>query len=219
MSKPTIEQQAVINSSAKKIKVSANAGSGKTFTIMQRIAEIIKLGHSRLDQLLVLTFTDASAQDMRKKLKEQLAGLVTPVALQAATIGTFHSFCANLVRAWFTVAEVSPSFAIMDDIESSKMKATIFEQIVLDHYHEVASAVDLFAASRNLDDLRNVVFKLHEFLATREDREEWLRTTALAAYEPDIDQNPAIQALINDYHNLAVKYRQYFLETGKPSPQ
>ena len=55
MSKPTIEQQKVIDATFQKIKVSANAGSGKTFTIMQRIAQIIKNGSSRLDQLLVLT--------------------------------------------------------------------------------------------------------------------------------------------------------------------
>lgn len=219
MNQPTIEQQNVIHSQDKKIKVSANAGSGKTFTIMQRIAEIIKNGNSRLDELLVLTFTDASAQDMRKKLKEQLGSVVSPVELQAAAIGTFHSFCANIVRAWFAVAEVSPSFVVMDEIESSKIKATIFEQVVLEHYQRVAAAVDLFAASRKLDELRQVVFNIHDFLATRENREAWIQKNALAAYEPDVNRNPAIQALITDYHQQVEKYRQYFLETGSPSAQ
>lgn len=218
MSKPTIEQQKVIDSTFQKIKVSANAGSGKTFTIMQRIAQIIKNGSSRLDQLLVLTFTDASAQDMRKKLKEQLGNLVSPVELQAASIGTFHSFCANLVRSWFTVAEVSPSFVVMDEIESTKIKTTIFDQIVLDHYQEVAAAVDLFAVSRKLDELRQVVFSIHNFLATREDRDVWLRDQALLAYETNINQNLVIQALIDDYHQITEKYRQYLLEAGNPSP-
>ncbi len=217
MIEPTLAQKKVINSPAKKIKVSANAGSGKTFTIMQRIAQIIKLGNSKLDQLLVLTFTEASAKDMRKKLKEQLGSLVSPVELQAASIGTFHSFCASLVRAWFTVAEVSPSFVVMDAIESEKVKATIFEQVVLDHYQEVAEAVDLFMVSRKLDELRKVVFEIHAFLATRENCDDWLQHTALAAYEPDVDKNPAIQALIADYHQVAEKYRQYFIETGEPS--
>ncbi len=217
MSKPTLEQQNVINSQAKKIKVSANAGSGKTFTIMQRIAQIIKMGNSRLDQLLVLTFTEASAKDMRKKLKEQLGDLVSPVELQAASIGTFHSFCASMVRAWFNVAEVSPSFVVMDAIESEKIKASIFEQVLLEHYQEVADAVDLFVASRKLEELRDVVFKIHDFLATREDRDAWLQNTALAAYEPDLNQNPAVQALIDYYHKVAEKYREYFIETGKPS--
>ena len=217
MNQPTKQQQAVINSQAREIKVSANAGSGKTFTIMQQIAQIIKTGNSRIEQLLVLTFTDASAKDMRKKLKEQLGNLVKPAELQAASIGTFHSFCASIVRAWFTVAEVNPSFVVMDAIESEKIKTALFDQVVLDHYAEVTQVVDLFtASSRKLDQLRKVVFDIHEFLETRADRTAWLQKTALAAYEPDIDRNPAIQALIAYYHHSAEKYRAYFLETGTP---
>lgn len=216
---PTDEQKRVITAEERKFKVSANAGSGKTFTIMQRIAHIVQIGNSRLDQLLVLTFTEASARDMRKKLKEQLGDKVKPAALQAASIGTFHSFCASIVRAWFTVAEVSPSFVVMDDIESNKIKASIFEQVVLDHYDEISQVIDLFtASSRKLDQLRDDVFDLQNFLDTREDREAWLQHTALAAYNPDINQNQAIQALLTYYHHTTEKYRAYFLETGTPSP-
>lgn len=219
MSKPTKAQQTVIDSQSNKIAISASAGSGKTTTMINRIAQIIKIGNSRLDQLLVLTFTDASAQDMRQKLKKQLGDRLSPVELQAAAIGTFHSFCANLVRSWFAVAGVSPSFAVMDEIESTKMKSTVFEQVVLAHYHEVSAAVDLFAVSRNLEELREVVFKVHSFLATRKDRETWLRDTALAAYEPDVDRNAAVQALIDYYHQAAEKYRELFIGMNHVSSQ
>ncbi len=225
MSKPTPQQQAVIDATIPRMKVSANAGSGKTYTIMQRIARIIELGKKQpqqsvsLDQLLVLTFTEASALDMRKKLKKQLGDLVSPVELQSATIGTFHSFCANIVRAWFTVAEVSPSFTVMDALESEKIKTSIFEQVVLENYSDLHHAVDLFTAgSRSLDELRKTVFTIHNFLASREDQTQWLKTTALAAYETDIDKNPAVQALIDDYHDVASKYREHFITTGEPSP-
>lgn len=225
MSKPTPQQQAVIDAEIPHMKVSANAGSGKTYTIMQRIAKIIENGKKQpqqsvtLDQLLVLTFTEASALDMRKKLKKQLGDLVSPVELQAATIGTFHSFCANIVRAWFTVAEVSPSFTVMDALESEKIKTSIFEQLVLEHYTDVQHAVDLFTAgSRSLDELRKTVFFIHNFLASREDQGQWLNNIALAAYETDIDKNPAVQALIDDYHYVATKYREHFITTGEPSP-
>lgn len=219
MNKPTQAQKSVINSQANKIVISASAGSGKTTTMINRIAQIIKLGNSRLDQLLVLTFTDASAQDMRQKLKKQLGDHLSPVELQAAAIGTFHSFCANLVRSWFTIAEVSPSFAIMDEIESVKMKTTVFEQVVLAHYNEVSTAVDLFAVNRNLDELRAVIFKIQTFLATRSDRTTWLRETALAAYEPDVDRNPAVRALMNYYQQLAAKYRALLIDLNHVSPQ
>ncbi|MCM1404054.1 MAG: UvrD-helicase domain-containing protein [Prevotella sp.] len=219
MSRPTKAQQTVIDSTANQIAISASAGSGKTTTMINRIAHILQMKSCRVDEILVLTFTDASAQDMRQKLKKQLGDVLSPVELQAAAIGTFHSFCANLVRAWFSVAEVSPSFAVMDAIESAKIKTNVFEQVVLNHYQDVATAVDLFAVNRNLDELRDVVFKIHAFLATRRDREAWLKETALAAYEPDVDRNAAVCALMEFYRQTATKYRALFIGLGHTSPQ
>ncbi|MBQ7973384.1 MAG: UvrD-helicase domain-containing protein [Clostridia bacterium] len=223
MAKPTKDQQKVIDSEAPKIAISASAGSGKTTTIINRIAQIIKMGHTRFDQLLVLTFTDASAQDMRQKLKKQLSIQLgerfSYPDLQAAAIGTFHSFCANIVRSWFTVAGVSPSFAVMDAIQSSKLKTELFEKVVLANYEQTKQAVDMFAASRNLDDLRDVVFRIHDFLETRHDKDAWIRDTALSVYNPDIDQNTAVRALISHYQNLAKRFRQLFIEFNHVSPQ
>jgi len=232
--KPTVEQQHVIDSQGHKLAISASAGSGKTTTVINRIAEIIKQGKTSFDQLLVLTFTDASAQDMRQKLKKQLCeawktdvklqGLYPSIddlkiSLQAAAIGTFHSFCSSIVRAWFTVAEVNPSFAVMDTVESNKLKADIFEKVVLEQYENVRHAVDLFAASRNLDELRSVVFAIQDFLDTREDKTMWIQKSALAAYDTNINQNQAVQYLIDDYHETARKYRQLFIELNHVSPQ
>ncbi|MBO5229373.1 MAG: UvrD-helicase domain-containing protein [Clostridia bacterium] len=223
MATPTKDQQKVIDSQALKIAISASAGSGKTTTIINRIANIINRGYSQFDQLLVLTFTDASAQDMRQKLKKELSSLLgdrfSYVDLQAAAIGTFHSFCANIIRAWFTVAEVSPSFAVMDTIESEKLKVSLFEKIVLENYDLVKDAVDMFAASRSLDDLRKTVFHIHDFLETREDKANWLQEVALRVYEPDVEKNLAVIELIKYYHQLAQRFRELFIELNHTSPQ
>lgn len=221
MGKPTKDQQRVIDSTSPKIAISASAGSGKTTTIINRIAEIIKMGHTTFDQLLVLTFTDASAQDMRQKLKNQLSkelgNRFSYANLQAAAIGTFHSFCASIIRAWFTIAEVSPSFTVMDTIESAKLKTAVFEKVVLDNYEKVKDAVDVLVASRSLDDLRDVVFKIHTFLETRHDKTEWLHNTALRAYQTNLEDNPVICALVDHYHRVAQRYRQLFVEFNQNS--
>ena len=223
MAKPTKDQQKVIDSVSPKIAISASAGSGKTTTIINRIAQIIKIGNTRFDQLLVLTFTDASAQDMRQKLKKQLSAQLgeqfSYVDLQAAAIGTFHSFCANIVRAWFNIAGVNPSFAVMDTIESNKLKTAVFEKVVLAQYENVQAAVDMFAASRSLDELRKVIFALHDFLETRHDQAEWIKNTALSVYNPIIDENPAVHALMQHYQKLAQRYRELFIGLNHVSPQ
>lgn len=218
MNKPTEAQQAIIDSKANKIAISASAGSGKTTTMIQRIVKIIELGNSRLDQLLVLTFTDASAKDMRKKLKEKL-NHVSPVEVQSASIGTFHSFCANIVRAWFNVAGVNPNFVVMDEIESNRIKSAVFDQVVLENYDKVSLAVDLFAVSRNLDELRSVVFEIHNFLASRRNQSEWLRNTALKTYDLDVDHNQSVQVLIDYYHQVANRYRMYLINFNHNSSQ
>ena len=222
---PTAAQAEAINADDQKIAISASAGSGKTTTMIERIARILQMKdadqqpRTTIDQLLVLTFTEESAKDMRKKLKKQLGDTLSAVELQAAAIGTFHSFCANIVRAWFTVAGVNPSFTVMDEIESNKLKAQIFEKVVLDNYQAATAAIDLFAATRTLNGLRGVVFQINEFLNTRADAAAWLKDNAFRCYEPDLDRNPAVQALIAYYHQLTAKYRAAIIDLAHPSPE
>lgn len=219
MYQPTKEQTTAIHSDAGKIAISASAGSGKTTTMINRIVRILQVGNSTLEQLLVLTFTEASAKDMRKKLKKQLGDKISPVELQAAAIGTFHSFCAKIVRAWFTVAEVSPSFAVIDEIASAKLQNEVFEQVVHDYYEQAQAAVDLFAATRTLEGLRAVILQINNFLHTRVDAERWLDDVALTCYDANLDQNLAVRALLDDYHQVAAKYRQAVIDLGHQSPQ
>lgn len=225
LKQPTAAQSAAINADDQKIAISASAGSGKTTTMIERIVRILQMkdehGQPRttIDQLLVLTFTEESAKDMRKKLKKQLGDQLSPVALQAATIGTFHSFCANIVRAWFTVAGVNPSFTVMDEMASNQLKAQIFEKVVLDNYGAATAAIDWFAATRTLQGLQDVICQINEFLNTRADATAWLKDTALRCYEPDLDRNPAVQALIEHYHQLTTRYRSAIIDLAHPSPE
>lgn len=219
--KRTPNQEAAVNSTANNIVVSASAGSGKTTTMIARIAQILAVGNSTLDQLLVLTFTEESAKDMRKKLKKTLDKAISPVELQAAAIGTFHSFCANLVRAWFSVAEVNPSFAVLDELQSAKLKAEILEKTVVEHYDQAKAAVDLYAASRTLDGLYQVILAVAEFLETLPETEQqtWLTKVALQCYDPQVDANPAVQALIDYYHQTVRWFRQQLIDLHYVSPQ
>lgn len=225
LKKPTAAQAEAINADDKKIAISASAGSGKTTTMIERIARILQMKDDKqqprttIDQLLVLTFTEESAKDMRKKLKKQLGDTLSAVELQAAAIGTFHSFCANIVRAWFTVAGVNPSFTVMDEIESNKLKTQIFEKVIIDNYQAATAAIDLFAATRTLNDLRKIVFNINNFLNSRADAAAWLKDNAFRCYDPDLDRNPAVQGLINYYHQLTAQYRAAIIDLAHPSPE
>ncbi|HHU72218.1 MAG TPA: UvrD-helicase domain-containing protein, partial [Clostridiales bacterium] len=117
----TKAQQKVIDTRNKDLLVSAAAGSGKTAVLVERIISMISEGDNPLDidRLLVVTFTNAAAAEMRdrigsaidKKLLQEPdnAHLQKQVSLlQSAHITTIHSFCLNVIRNYFHRIDLDP---------------------------------------------------------------------------------------------------------------
>ena len=124
MSKPqwTIDQQKAIESFGQNIIVSAGAGSGKTAVLTARIIKILKSG-IKANQLLVLTFTKASAAEMKKRVVDEmlkdneLKNRVLEV--ENAYITTFDSFAMSVVKKYHYLLNLSSNIKI---IESSVLK-------------------------------------------------------------------------------------------------
>src|SRR5690625_179043 len=131
MPKWTKEQEDAIYQSGKNILVAAAAGSGKTAVLVERIIQklVNKDNPVDIDTLLVVTFTNAAAQEMRNRigaaiedaleneptsahLKKQLS------LLQNASISTLHAFCMDLARRYSYQIDIDPSFRIADNIEA-----------------------------------------------------------------------------------------------------
>ena len=99
--KPTREQQNIINSRQQNILVSASAGTGKTRVMIERIIKLLEDGES-LSKMLIVTFTEKAAMEMRKRLEEglkdryELGGkekfLEERLRLQSANISTLHGY-------------------------------------------------------------------------------------------------------------------------------
>jgi ATP-dependent helicase/nuclease subunit A len=230
----TKEQRQAIESRVPELSVSASAGSGKTSTMVARIVDLLQYGSADAGELLVLTFTNESARDMRTKLTHTLEERILQTAntekravlvrqlldLPSADIGTFHKFCGLVVRQWFSAAGVNPGFSVIDEIEAGKIKAEIFEKMLTDCYNGAAKQViDRFAVNRNFNGLRDTVFELHRFLESRKDRAQWLNGTAARCYNDDIDENAAVKLLIEHYNKLARWYRDKFIEMGYNSTE
>jgi ATP-dependent helicase/nuclease subunit A len=108
-----------------------------------------------------------------ERIRDNLIGQL--LDLQSADIGTFHNFCGQTVRQWFTVAGVNPNFSIIDDSESYKIKSEVFDRVLADCYKGISkNVIDRFAVNRNFNTLRDTIFSLHNFLESREDQEKWL---------------------------------------------
>ena len=114
----TYEQQLAIDSDGKNIIVSAGAGSGKTAVLTQRVIRKIMDGVD-VDRLLVLTFTNEAANEMKSRIRDAIIknkldkqlGL-----LDSAYITTFDSFALSLVKKYAYTLNITKNIGIVDNL-------------------------------------------------------------------------------------------------------
>jgi ATP-dependent helicase/nuclease subunit A len=132
----TPQQSAAVTADGN-VLVMAGAGTGKTSTLVARVADRLTrpVDPVRADRLLMVTFTEAAAAEMRSRLRERLetlaesaeGGLVEQVArLELAVIGTLHSFCLQLLREHGTELGLEPQVAVLDAVDAGRMAAQVW---------------------------------------------------------------------------------------------
>ncbi len=180
----TGEQARAIDARGGNLLLSAAAGSGKTTVLVARVMKLIEEG-AGIDRMLVVTFTNAAASDMRAKLSRKLAEAAAAgdarcreqmIALERASITTLHAFCADFLRTNFERAGVDPAFRILDDaIRRQLMDAALDEA-----FEEAYAKIDSDEALRRLDygrgpkNVRALVESLVGILEERPDPDAWL---------------------------------------------
>jgi ATP-dependent helicase/nuclease subunit A len=135
----TKQQQQAIRQRGSDVLVTASAGTGKTAVLSGRCVDIVS-EKSDVRNILVLTFTDAAAEQMRLRIAEQLriASLQKPdprlrhqlILLDGADISTIHSFCKRLITEFFYKLGLDPTFRIIDADEAALLKAEVFEKTI-----------------------------------------------------------------------------------------
>ena len=128
----TDAQREIVLNQSNNMLVSASAGSGKTYTMIERVKRLVIEQGVSVDRILAVTFTESAAQDMKTKLKNALieAGddcdtkrICTQLALiPSSDISTLHSFCARIIRQYFFTVGLSPDFAVMDETDAKVMR-------------------------------------------------------------------------------------------------
>lgn len=153
----TAEQTQVIESRNRNLLVSAAAGSGKTAVLVERIIRMVTEGDHPLDidKLLVMTFTNAAAAEMRERIGAAIEQKLreTPenehLQIQAALvhhaqITTIDSFCLNLIRNHFNRLELDPAFKIGDEGELALLRADVLEELLEDFYEHGGERFERF---------------------------------------------------------------------------
>lgn len=146
----TDSQWQAIYQSGDNILVSASAGSGKTTVLTQRIIEKLKNG-SCIDQLLVVTYTEAAAREMQERIKHAIQKAVNQAVdaaqrqhlqqqllrMPQASISTIHAFCLQVIRRYFYMIPMDPRFRLMtDETEIELLKEEIWASVKERLYQE-----------------------------------------------------------------------------------
>ena len=128
----TEAQKRAILSSGKNVLVSASAGSGKTFVMIERIIRLILDENVDVSNILAVTFTKLAASEMKQKLVKAVIGKInegkdvermrkTLAEIPTADISTIHSFCLNLLKSYFYSANVDPDFSVLEDSKAKEL--------------------------------------------------------------------------------------------------
>ena len=147
----TSEQLSAITDRGHSLIVCAAAGSGKTAVLVERIVQLICEG-CPVDRMLVVTFTNAAAGEMRLRIGDALSKAAQKdpalssqlMALPRASISTLHRFCGNLLREHFHALGVDPAFRIADEQECGVLMRQAMEDALYACYE--AGGADFMAA-------------------------------------------------------------------------
>lgn len=181
------------------VLVAAAAGSGKTAVLVQRAVERLTdpIHPTSADRLLIVTFTKAAAAEMRARLEKRLYDLLREnpgntalrrqsVLLSQAHIGTVDSFCAEMVREFFHLLDISPDFSILSDRQKEEFTADAVNAALSEGFENgnISELADAFAAERDDKRLMQMVLTLFEYMQSHPFPERWLEEKA-ALYESD----------------------------------
>jgi len=125
---PNPQQQAAIEARGSTF-VSAGAGTGKTTVLVERFARMVLEDGLDIDSLLVITYTDRAAGELRARIRARMLELERPDLardLDGAWISTIHGFCRRLLTSYPLAAGIDPRFRVLDEPQARVLQGEAF---------------------------------------------------------------------------------------------
>ena len=191
----TEEQLSAINTRGCNLLVAAAAGSGKTAVLVERIIKMLTDNKNpvSIDSLLVVTFTNAAATEMRERIGDAISKeleknpnsslLQRQLALLGrASITTMHSFCLDVIKNNFHMIDLDPNFRIGDETECELLKQEIIEELFESRYDEdddeFLNLVEAYGGGKDDFKLQNIILNLYNFSMSGPNPKKWLNEKA-----------------------------------------
>jgi len=200
----TQQQKRAIGARGRDVLVSASAGTGKTAVLSGRCVDIVSDKSACPDvwSILVLTFTDAAAEQMRSRIAGQLRDAFAEsrdphlhqqlMLLQGADISTIHSFCKRLITEHFYKLGLDPTFRVIDADEAKLLKSEVLEKTIDWAWQQsnLAQGLEQLFYKRDLrttDGFPAKIIAISEFLDSLVWRQDWFERAERLAEVTNLD--------------------------------
>ncbi|MBN2882257.1 MAG: UvrD-helicase domain-containing protein, partial [Clostridia bacterium] len=211
----TSEQLKAMELRDRNLLISAAAGAGKTSVMVERIIRMAvdKVNPIGLDRMLVVTFTNAAAAEMKERIRKSLYTELKKspgnsnirkqiMMLNQANISTVHSFCSEVIRSNYHLLDVDPAFSVSDEMESLLLLKQSIEEILNIKYEENQPGFDrmvnTFGHGRDDKSLMEMLSPLYKFLRSMPDYLNWMdqKTEMFKINTDDFSMTPWGQVLM-----------------------
>lgn len=186
----SIKQQEAIDVREKNVLVAAAAGSGKTSVLVERIIQRLTDPHDPLtiDRLLVVTFTNAAAAEMRERIGAALRAAAREkgndrlakqlLLLPSASISTMHAFCQSLIRRHIHLLPIDPKFRIGQTAELMLLEQDVLEELLIEQYEKAEDGflalADSYSGDSSDQSLMELILALYRFSCSQPQQHKWL---------------------------------------------
>lgn len=208
------QRKFVESDSLKDILVSASAGTGKTTSMINKILYLIVDSGVSVENLLVLTFTNAAANEMKIKLFKSMQKLLSTITddslkerlsteielINNADIGTSHSFCKKLITKYFYVVGVDPAFSLVSDKEQAFLVneaiTNVFNNYVINDDEKFFELYECYNSKRETTVLKRIVKTIFNYLKSVVNGYAWKQNMLDNTYNLNLADNTCAQFLM-----------------------
>lgn len=216
----TDEQWRAIAETGQNTLVAAAAGSGKTAVLVERILQKMIVERVDVDRLLIVTFTNSAAQEMRARIAEAVEAALAEhpesahlqrqlTRLNRAQISTMHGFCTTVLRRYYYKIGLDPSFRIADETEAELLRQEAMESLLEEEYGKAENddfirLTECYGNDRGDEGLARLIEEMYDTSLSHPQPDRWLNDVASAYNVPEnigIDDVPWAQELQRDFRD------------------
>lgn len=236
----TEDQKKAIEKRDANILVSASAGSGKTAVLVERIIQKVLNEYLDVDKILVVTFTNAAAQELKEKILNAIYKALEVetdpkkinhlrnqlIYINRASITTIDAFCFKLVRENFNVLDIDPNIRICEESQSMLIKTKVLEDLLEREYESYVDEKSIFGLYNILelfngkdDEFLESILKIYNFIQAFPYPFKWLNEQ-IEKY--NIDENTDLydtefgkdiyEDAVSEIELCIIKYDEYLNE-------